>query len=180
MNLWALPAFSYFCTVSWLSSSEQSPRNTRISSASIIHLVGVGCARPQRTEPQGCHAAARQSEGTGGDGAVAGSNLAEQKLCSKGSTTASSFQRLRCIKCFFFFLLFLFLTPNTRIAPSAWLLLTHDTFEIIFTQHLSIKRMRSSLCDHFSREWLTLADGRSGRPDLPGRRGITVQGIVKR
>lgn len=51
MNLWALPAFSYFCTVSWLSGSEQSPRNTCISSASIIHPVGVGCATLQQIEP---------------------------------------------------------------------------------------------------------------------------------
>jgi len=105
----------------------------------------------------GCHAAASQSKVTGLDGAVAavmGSNVAEQKLCSKASTVASSFQRLRCIKCLFFFPPLLFLTPRTRI--TALLLLIQDTFKMIFLKHLSIKRMRS-LYNHDTCKWLSLA-----------------------
>ena len=46
-------------------------------------------------------------------------------------------------KVLFFFLL-LFLTPNTRIATSAWLLLIQDTFKMIFIKHLSIKRVEAA------------------------------------
>lgn len=54
--LWALLALSYFCTVSWLSSSEQSPCNTCISSASIIHPVKIDCATANRaTRVSCCH-----------------------------------------------------------------------------------------------------------------------------
>lgn len=51
---------------------------------------------------------------------------------------------------------FFFLTPNIRIATSAWLLLIQDTFQMKFIKHLSVKR-RGSLYSSDSWKWLILA-----------------------
>lgn len=54
------------------------------------------------------------------------------------------------------FFLLLFLTPSTRIATFAWLLLIQDTLKMKFIRHLSVKSM-GSLYSHDSWKWLILA-----------------------
>lgn len=80
--------------------------------------------------------------------------MAEHKLCSKGSILASSFQRLRYMKCSP-------ARPSSSMDPSAQLLLIQDTCKRIFIKHLSVKGTRW-LCNHYSCkqsscEWFPLA-----------------------